>query len=153
MPVFLSHKREDTVLTLSVARYLQSKQVKCYVDAFDLSLQTTDDITKHLMSRVRACSHLMAVVSSYTMSSWWVPFEIGVATELDRRITTYKLSAVNLPDFLSKWPVLSSQADLDKFIAMYQNDSTIEVYESRSIKASIKSASVFHAALKSTLGQ
>ena len=46
----------------------------------------------------------MALVSSTTAESWWVPFEIGVATDKERRITSFALAAVKLPDFLTVWP-------------------------------------------------
>lgn len=154
MPVFLSHKKEDTGQTLAIANYLRAKQVICYVDVLDPSVKTTDDLTKLLMDRVRQCSHLMAIVSNYTIQSWWVPFEIGVGSELDRRITTYRLSGVTLPDFLTKWPVLSSVSDLDKFVDIYRLDSTVQLAESRaSTIKTIREAGIFHAALKNMLSQ
>lgn len=153
MPVFLSHKREDTNQTLSIAKYLRAKDVTCYVDVLDPYVKTTDDLTKLLMERVRQSSHLMAVVSDFTTQSWWVPFEIGVGSELDKRITTFRVSKVALPDFLNKWPVLTSHADLDKFVDLYRLDSTVQFGEARASTSvtSIQSADVFHAALKNML--
>lgn len=96
----------------------------------------------------------MAIVSNYTTQSWWVPFEIGVGSELDRRITTYRLSGVALPDFLTKWPALSSVSDLDKFVDIYRLDSTVQLAESRaSTIKTIREAGIFHAALKNMLSQ
>lgn len=150
MPVFLSHKREDTNQTLFIANYLRSHSIKCYVDVFDPELQTTDDITSKLRERIALCTHLMAVVSNYTEKSWWVPFEIGVGTEKDRRITSFQLNQVILPDFLTKWPVLKTNRDLNTFIKFYKKDATTqksESYESRSIF----SADQFHRELKASL--
>lgn len=153
MPVFLSHKREDKDNTLQIAGYLQGKGVICYVDAFDPVLQTTDDITAALMDRVRRCTHLMAVVSDYTQKSWWVPFEIGVASDAEKRISSYQLTTVQLPDFLRKWPILDSQSDLDRFVELYKKDKLVMFNESKTSYQHISSAAQFHSELKAAIGQ
>jgi len=153
MPVFISHKREDTERAAEIAAYLKLQGVSCYLDVTDPSIQTTDDLTSLLMRRVKECTHLMAVVSSYTTQSWWVPFEIGVASELERRITTFQLSSVALPDFLKKWPVLRTSSDLATFIQYYRMDSTVSVGERLFKTASISNASEFHRRIKADLYQ
>lgn len=153
MPVFLSHKREDKDKTIEIASYLKGKGVICYVDAFDPTLQTTDDITATLMDRVRRCTHLMAVVSDYTQKSWWVPFEIGVASDSDKRISSFQLTTVQLPDFLRKWPVLDSREDLDRFVEYYKQDQLVSLSESKTYHRPIGSADQFHRELKASLGQ
>lgn len=153
MPVFISHKKSDRTEAISIASYLKNRGVTCYVDEFDPSLQNTDDITGSIINRVRACSHLMAVVSEKTNDSWWVPFEIGVASEIDKRICSYKIRAVSLPEYLEKWPILRSQLHLDKFVQHYKNDKTVQLNEGRSYSANISSADSFHRQLKSSIGQ
>ena len=153
MPVFLSHKREDTPKTLEIANYLKSNGISCYVDALDSDLKSTDDITKLLTERIRQCTHLMAVVSLSTVQSWWVPFEIGVGSILDRRISTFSSSKTYLPDYLSKWPILTQQAELSWFVALYRMDTTVQFSEGRTLDASVSNADQFHAALKSLLKQ
>jgi hypothetical protein len=55
MPVFLSHKREDSVRAVEIARYLEAHQVKCYVDVIDTAVgQTT--------SQAYCCRALLAVL-------------------------------------------------------------------------------------------
>lgn len=153
MPVFISHKREDTKYALWVKATLEQQSVKCYVDVMDPELRTTDDLTATLMARIHMCTHLMAVVSDYTTQSWWVPFEIGVATEIDRRISTFQVSVTQLPDFLTKWPVLKSSSDLDLFVQTYRNDATVSFNEVRNAQAVLATAGAFHRELKRRLGQ
>lgn len=86
----------------------------------------------------------------YTEKSWWVPFEIGVGTEKDRRITSFQLTQVKLPNFLTKWPVLKSQRDLDTFIRLYKKDNTVQKTESYEYRT-ISSADQFHRELKASL--
>ncbi len=153
VPVFLSHKKTDRSDAISIASYLKNRGVICYVDEFDPTLQNTNDITKSIMDRVRACSHLMAVVSENTNDSWWVPFEIGVASEIDKRICSYKIRSVSLPEYLEKWPILRTSTHLDKFIQHYKNDNTVQLNEGRTYAATIRSADSFHRTLKSSIGQ
>ena len=153
VPVFISHKKADRTDAISIAAYLKNRGVICYVDEFDPSLQKTDDITNAIMDRVRSCSHLMAIVSENTNNSWWVPFEIGVASEIDKRICSYKLRSVSLPEYLEKWPVLRTILHLDKFIQHYKNDNTVQLNEGRSYAATINTAASFHRSLKSSIGQ
>jgi len=47
---------------------------------------------------------------------------------------------VFLPEYLTKWPVMKDQSDLDKFIELYKRDSTIGIFESRSLYQNIKTA-------------
>lgn len=154
MPVFLSHKREDTEVAVRIGRYLTSNGVVCYIDVLDPTLKTTDDITDTIISRLKMCSHMMAVVSQYTERSWWVPFETGVATETEKRISSYDVGATNLPEFLSKWPILKSQRDLDLFIQFYRRDTQVPSGEKRAsvpTHSEIRSAQQFHRELKASL--
>ena len=153
MPVFLSHKREDTEATLRIANYLRNAGIHCYIDVLDPSIKSTDDLTTLLRDRIHKCTHLMAVVSNYTTQSWWVPFEIGVGTEIERRITTYQLSGVALPDFLTKWPILRNESDLTYFVALYRQDASVSFSEGRALNANVSTASLFHTTLKSLLKQ
>ena len=152
MPVFISHRSIDKAAALEIASYLRTRGIQSYVDVLDPQLQTTEDITSMIVTRVRQCTHLMAVTSANTVSSWWVPFEIGVATDQDRRISTYTLEATNLPDYLKKWPVLKSKAHLDQFIDLYQRDRVVAFSESTAART-VTSADNFHQSLKSRIGQ
>lgn len=153
MPVFISHRSTDSQQATSVYSYLTARGVKCYIDKLDEALQSTDNITKVILARIKQCSHMMAVVSHQTKGSWWVPFELGVATDSDRRISSYKATTVDLPHFLSKWPILKDRYDLDKFIELYKRDSTIAFNESRATYQDIKSADLFHRQLKVNIAQ
>jgi hypothetical protein len=153
MPVFISHKSSDKTAAKEIYNYLSAKKVSCYIDSLDPELQKTDDITAVLIRRVNQCTHIMAVVSQYTQVSWWVPFEIGVASQSDRRISTYKLSNAILPGFLSKWPILNSRTDLEMFILKYKQDTVVPISEGRAYTASIKSSDEFHKGLKLSIGQ
>ena len=63
----------------------------------------------------KICTHIIAVVSRETALSWWVPFEIGEATALERRISTYQTGYAQLPEYLAKWPIMTTDFHLQYY--------------------------------------
>ena len=117
MRVFISHKKEDSQIALAVAQRLELKQVTFYVDVFDpVASSRGDELGEHLRKVLGLCSHLMAVVSQKTKDSWWVPWEIGVATEKDFPISTFAGEQCDLPSYLKKWPYLTYLAQVDIWV-------------------------------------
>lgn len=155
MPVFLSHKREDEHRAKQIAEHLKRRGVHGYLDVLDPSLSTSKDITQILIDRISDCTHLMAILSTSTARSWWVPFEIGVATQSDKRITSFQLPGATLPDYLTKWPIIKSQDHLDKFIALYKRDQKGKPTSGAllTFQRDISTAEEFHRTLKSSIGQ
>jgi TIR domain len=156
MPVFVSHQRADEASARHVAAYLSIEGIKNYLDVLDPALKDATAVTGIILANIRKCTHLLAVVTPATSQSWWVPFEIGVATEGDRRIATYGATGVSLPEYLRVWPVLTNQDGLAKYAALYKKDGA--VVESRGPQSfaksfSINSAADFHSTLKRQLGQ
>ena len=157
MPVFISHRSSDDATAKRVRDLLVSLRVNCYLDDLDEGLRTTDDIAAVIQRRLSQCTHLLAVVSQATTTSWWVPFEIGMGTATDIRITSYRVGYVSLPQYLTKWPVLSTENDLQQYGRLYNQDGKILlVVKGQRIEASrsvIQKAEDFHRELKRALGQ
>jgi hypothetical protein len=156
MPVFISHRSSDNATAKQVHDLLTQLGIKCYIDELDEGLRQTDDITAVIVTRLSQCSHLLAVVSRNTSGSWWVPFEIGVGTASDTRISSYKVAPVDLPQYLSKWPILSSTTDLIKFAQLYGVDKRILLekgMQAEARNAVVQTAGDFHSQLKRALGQ
>lgn len=103
--------------------------IECYLDLIDPDSKSKgDDLGDHIRGELAKCTQLMAVVSSNTKNSWWVPWEIGVATEKDHPIATYAGDNTTLPEYLKKWPYLRSNTDLDTYARISKNaDRTFTV--------------------------
>ena len=153
MPVFISHKSSDKPKALEIANYLTNRGVSSYIDVLDPLLQSADNITAVIVKRVRECTHLIAVTSTETTKSWWVPFEIGVATDQERRIATFALQPSDLPEYLKKWPIMTNAHHLEHFIALYNRDKTVVALSANNATRDISSADTFHASLKRNIGQ
>jgi TIR domain len=154
MPVFISHRTADDARAQALSgRLLTRHKIHCYLDHFDPKAKSTSEITNLIVGRINTCTHLMALVTNATVGSWWVPFEIGVARQGDRRITSFDDSTVELPEFLTEWPVMVSDADLDLFAEAYHRDRSSKPLMERyaSASRSIGTANEFHARLKSAI--
>ncbi len=121
MPVFLSYHRPDELKARSIYNRLQQvHSIVTYMDVLDEALTNAPSVTGQILQRLSSCTHLLAFISDTTVQSWWVPFEIGAATQNERRIASYnasRKSRLELPDYLRLWPVLRDSDDLDKVSA------------------------------------
>jgi hypothetical protein len=159
MPVFVSYYRADELAARNAYNRLLARDVPAYIDVMDPELQGVENVTTRILDRLGSCTHVLAVLSRSTVLSWWVPFEIGVATHADGRIASYDTAGgprTSLPDYLRNWPILLSLADVDAFAQRYKQDrrpleKAYRLNEAR--VARIQSASEFHRVLKSDIGQ
>lgn len=114
--VFISHKNEDSSAATEVSDRIKRNGISTYLDVIDSAL-TKDgpELADYIRLRMTECDQLIAVVSNSTKESWWVPWEIGVATEKDFRIASFSKEYVSLPSYLEKWPALKSAEDIDLY--------------------------------------
>lgn len=119
MKIFISHQRADSQAAALIAERLRRvHKVDSYLDVVDPTISESGEaLAEHVRNELSKCTELLAVVSEATASSWWVPWEIGVATEKEYALATYSDGQVKLPEYLKKWPYLRSHFDLDKYVA------------------------------------
>ncbi|SDA39673.1 toll/interleukin-1 receptor domain-containing protein [Sinorhizobium sp. NFACC03] len=114
--VFISHQHADSSLAKQIADRLRSyHSIDSYLDVIDPNLTRGEDLARHIQQEMGKCNQLLAVISEKTRESWWVPWEIGVATEKDFPLATYAGGSTMPPEFLRKWPYLRSEYDLDLY--------------------------------------
>jgi hypothetical protein len=154
--VFISHQRADAPRAVGIRDLLTQLRIDAYVDALDdRLLQGPDDLGEYFRREITASTHLLAVLSGASAGSWWVPFEIGVATQNGNAISSFATSRLNLPDFLTKWPMLSTQ---DEIVDYVRASTDAQTFMTKSLEASplrerAQYANRFHADLKRRLGQ
>lgn len=161
MPVFISHRTADDTLARGIYYRLQQVHgIKCYIDDVDRAARAADEkaITSLIVSRLVACTNLLAIMTENTRGSWWVPFEIGVARQAPRMITTFtNLQRPGLPEYLTEWPVLRGDQAVDTFARHYKQQQVTAqrvLLDQRGASASASGIpETFHRDLKSALGQ
>lgn len=161
MPVFISHRTADDALAGHVAHRLRSvHNITCYVDDIDQRLLSVSqqELTRLLVDAINGCTNLLAVMTVNTSGSWWVPFEIGVAKQAPRVISTMtNLRDSELPGYLLEWPRLRGDDAIDKFAELYKAQRRIlseQVLQKRaSASSQASTVEAFHRSLKASLGQ
>lgn len=147
--VFVSHKDLDSAIARVVAERLESNNFKVYLDIIDEDAKDGPELADYIRQKLSECDKLIAVVSAETKYSWWVPWEIGVATDRDFLIATYAAGETDLPSYLKKWPYLKNLLDVDEYVKQVRNSELL-------IQKSYRAASVsqdFHINLKKALKQ
>lgn len=159
MKIFLSHQQTDSTLALKIQGHLKNNHdIDCYLDVIDPKFDNGEDIAAHVRKELDKCTQLLAVVSDATKASWWVPWEIGVATEKDFPLATFG-GNVELPEYLKKWPYLKSTSDLDKYAEASKDASkrvltaNMESASSRSTVFRGDATKHFYKTLRAKLGQ
>jgi hypothetical protein len=155
MSVFISYKHVDRTLAFQINQRLNDSGIKTYLDVLDSESQSTENITEVITKNIAECTHLIAIVSGQTASSWWVPFEIGEATISAKRIASFRSGYTPLPEYLDMWPQMTNIQHLALFIAEYKGERKLAT-ENRNIfesKGSVgtRSASDFHSNLKTKI--
>jgi len=160
VPVFISHRTADDQLAQTVANRLRFHGINVWIDDFDKEAQSykggQKNITKLIVDRLNSCTNLLAIVTKNTEGSWWVPFEIGVARQAPRVITTFTDQS-SLPEYLTEWPILRGQNAIDEFADIYKNkryylnESVLRKSEPPS--GQFSRVEDFHRSLKIRLGQ
>ena len=117
--VFVSHTTSDDALAGSVAECLRRQGLTAWVDSDFLS-QNDDgpSMASHIAAVIKRSFCLLAVVTNATSNSWWVPFEIGVASTSHRFLSTYGNPESPLPSFLAAWPRVKRYDELPSWCSV-----------------------------------
>ncbi|TIP72036.1 MAG: TIR domain-containing protein [Mesorhizobium sp.] len=158
MKIFISHQQTDTALATWIAKRLWIYHtIDSYLDVVDPeSSKKGDQLGEHLQDELDKCDQLLAVVSQATKGSWWVPWEIGVATEKDYPIATYASDETSLPEYLKRWPYLRSQQELDIYARIAKTAHETYVNNKRYMTEDVARKSgrrLFYRQLRQLLGQ
>ena len=133
MKIFISHKQEDALSANQMASELRAINVGYYLDLLDPSVvQSGRELTNHIRRNLNDCTDIIVVMSNLTRFSQWVPFEVGMAAQIDMPTATFLKEDVSLPDFLQYWPRLKKVSDIRKYV-LTRNDVEREYQQYRSI--------------------
>jgi hypothetical protein len=121
--VFLSYKGDDAQSVRAIAEYLEEGGINVYLDVDDPGLQDAvrrgDDaaIARFIDLGIASSTHMMAIVSENTKSSWWVSYEVGYSKRNGNQIATLRLKdVIGLPSFLKITTVVGGIAGLDRYL-------------------------------------
>lgn len=156
--IFISHQAADSAIAKNIADRLRIyHSIDSYLDVIDPYINRNgEDLAKHIQVEMSKCTQLLAIVSSETKNSQWVPWEIGVATEKDYPLATFSGGNTLPPEFLRKWPYLRTESDLDLYARVSKSAAASYVQKRATLNegvARVRSTSEFYSSLRSGLGQ
>jgi hypothetical protein len=155
--VFISHKNEDAKTAGEVAAYLKLGGLDVYLDVIDSQLaKDGPDLADYIRAQLENCTQLLAIISANTRVSWWVPWEIGVATEKERFLASFVADNSTIPEYLAKWPYLRTRQDLDRYVEESKKAQLLVESRVRSghpTTARLSGFRSFHTSLKAALRQ
>ena len=125
--VFISHKKEDLEAAKAIGEFLLNQiNVDIYLDIYDITLQEAvslekkQKIVESIRTGLSMSTHLLCLVSDKTHLSWWVPYEIGIASNQEKRIASLKLKGTeDIPSFLKTEKVLMNIRDFLEYSKTY----------------------------------
>lgn len=113
---FISHRSVDAPYALALGHIVGSKGVSYWIDVLDPSLSSIVGLPNSVQKAIATaiiveiallnCSHVLAVMTSSTAGSWWVPYEYGRIRE--RPINSSNAAAWFHSSFVSTLPSSSS---------------------------------------------
>lgn len=143
--VFLSHKSEDKDFVESIAKYLMNAGIDIYLDKNDFKLQRAVDdedakkITECIHKGISKSDYILCFVSSKTVSSWWVPYEIGYGKKSGKKISTLvKQDVVYIPEFLEIEEIIDSIDDINLYIKKIASNYQIPLSEQYSFSTDVE---------------
>lgn len=154
--VFLSHKSEDKPFVRIIAEYFKQAGIDIFFDEEDPKLQIAvsennpHKITDRIKQGIRESSHMLCIVSAKTITSTWVPFEIGYAqsaiidkistntlnSKLKLSILIFKdLKLEDLPQYMQVGFIIPGTKSLNTFISTISNRIETKMLSEQLIKA------------------
>jgi hypothetical protein len=123
--VFLSHRSLDKEMVKKIGEYIKYSGIDIYLDENDENLQVADATHNDKMTvdcikkGIIESTHILCILSKSTVTSWWVPYEIGFGDNNYKDIASLKIAELSereIPSFLKINLCLKGIDDLNAYI-------------------------------------
>lgn len=115
--IFISHKDVASKQAILIKKEFQKYNIDAYLDVLDSNIIDDGEIlTKHIRKQLNDCTDIIVLISKETKKSWWVPFEVGMSAQINMPTVIFLKDDALLPDYLSYWPILKTERDMEKYV-------------------------------------
>jgi len=149
--IFISYQRSDEDYSSEVADYIMSKQLDVYFDLEDNDLKQLNQtanpavVTNAIKKGLNQSDYMIVIVSPATITSPWVPFEVGYAYDKKgdkMKILRHKgILKSTMPAYLRVKELLNGTASLNRFLGSIRQRHAI--YEKLEKGGKVKSFTAF----------
>jgi antiphage defense system Thoeris ThsB-like protein len=130
--IFLSHIAIDKTSAVVIGQYvMQHGDIDIYLDVNDPDLQAAavnndaKRVTRFIERGLSRSTHIMCLISTVTVKSWWVPYELGFAKSAGKHLSTLKLQGdVELPAFLEISEIIRGTKTLNQYLSEVRSGLT-----------------------------
>jgi hypothetical protein len=142
--VFISHQKRDSTYAKKIADYLISVGINVYFDEYDkdlrISRQTNNpkNVTSAIRKGINSSTHMLCIVSPNTLSSTWVPFEIGYGYDKTQLgvLTLKGIPKGKLPDYIKAAKfIIRDRWDINNWIANFLGSTKDRMEETGKVKS------------------
>ncbi len=114
MKVFISYSSIDRKQANELAALLSDIDVQYFFDQKDITWGS--DFSSDITGSISDCSALIVILSPASLKSQWVPFEVGYATALGKRILPYITHpSLDIPSYLQRLHHISDLEDIRSY--------------------------------------
>lgn len=123
--IFISYQRKDEAFAEAVANYIMKVDLNVYFDLNDGELlkakdqNNPDKVNKCILNGLSVSQNILVLLSNTTMSSVWVPFEIGYGYAREKNISILKHREtvdVEMPTYLRTIDTIGSLDMLAEYL-------------------------------------
>lgn len=141
--IFISHQKSDTEACREIADYLNEAGVDVYFDEYDTDLRihreskNPQGVTDSIRKGINLSTHMLCVISPRTLTSSWVPFEVGYGFDKTKLgvLTLKGISKSNLPDYVKTAKfIVRDIYDVNQLVSDVRNIKEEWLMENRAIK-------------------
>jgi len=120
--VFISYSWEDSNVVNALAKALDHVRVPYFLDKKDI--EWGDELPSKISDGLADSSYLLVVLSPASLKSQWVPYEIGQAIALRKRVLPFLTHpSIEIPSFLRQFRFETDIENVASFFAR-QNQSS-----------------------------
>jgi hypothetical protein len=146
MKVFISHQKRDRNEAKKIAEFLMSVNIEVYFDEFDKELQQAEQennpkgVVAAIKKGINSSTHMICIISPNTLTSKWVPFEVGYGYDTtDLATLTLKgIKNSDLLDYIKTKPIIRDIYDINAYVKKQGKELILEAKKFSDYK------SVFH---------
>lgn len=123
--VFISHQKADASICRHIADYLIKAGIDVYFDEFDRDLKIyrqenrPKGVVDSIKKGIQNSTHMLCVVSPNTLSSQWVPWEVGYGYDkLTLSVLTLKgIKDEQLTEYLQTVSIIRGTKSLNEYLS------------------------------------
>ena len=124
-PIFISYARVDSAHADQIAAILDRLSLPFFRDVKDI--EWGKDVDNEVTIGLTDCSAVLVVISPGSLKSQWVPYELGFARGLRKRILPFLTSpALDPPGYLGKLHYFSDIPAVESFLSSTAGRKSIE---------------------------